>query len=80
MALRLLSNIKASDMQYTTMGFIETLKLEKRTMFRTEFVDPISRATYGWIFQLGPITILKITGWKGEQITAIKIFQLEFVW
>ena len=62
------------------MGFIETLKLEKRSMFRSEFVDPISRATYGWIFQFWPITILKITGWKGEQITVVKIFEREFVW
>jgi hypothetical protein len=46
-------------------AFIETLKLEKRTMWRTEFVDPISGATYGWIFQFWPVSILKITGSKG---------------
>ena len=67
-------------MNYSTMAFLETLKLEKRTMWRTDFVDPISRATYGWIFQFGPITIFKITGWKGEQITVVKLFEREFVW
>jgi hypothetical protein len=67
-------------MSYSTMGFIETLKLEKRSLFRSDFVDPISRVTYGWIFQFWPLTILKITGWKGEQITVIKIFEREFVW
>jgi hypothetical protein len=68
------------DMQYSTMAFIETLKPIKRSLWRTDFVDPISRATYGWIFQFWPITILKITGWKGEQITVVKIFKREFVW
>jgi hypothetical protein len=67
-------------MNYSTIGFLETLKLEKRTLWRTDFVDPISRATYGWIFECGPITISKITGWKGEQITVVKIFEREFVW
>jgi hypothetical protein len=67
-------------MNYSTMAFIETLKLEKRSMWRTDFVDPVSRATYGLIFQFWPVTLLKITGWKGEQITVVKIFEREFVW
>ena len=49
-------------------------------MWRSEFIHPISRATYGWIFQVWPITILKITGWHGEHITVLKTFEREFVW
>jgi hypothetical protein len=67
-------------MQYSTIAFIGTLKLKKRSMMRSEFVDPISGATYGHMFQLWPITVLKITGWHGEQITVIKLFEREFVW
>jgi hypothetical protein len=67
-------------MNYSTMEFFLSLKLRKRNVFTNEFVDPISRATYGWIIQFWPVTILKITGWKGEQITVVKIFEREFVW
>ena len=67
-------------MQYSTMAFIETLKLEKRSLWRKDFVDPISRDTYGYVFQLWPIMVMKITGWHGEQITVAKIFEREFVW
>ena len=66
-------------MTYSTLGFIESLKPRKRR-FTTYFVDPISGATYGHIFQLWPVTILKITGWHGERITVIKFFEREFVW
>jgi hypothetical protein len=67
-------------MHYSTIAFIESLKLKKRNMWHREFVDPISGATYGHIFKLWPVTILKITGWRGERITVIKFFEREFVW
>jgi hypothetical protein len=67
-------------MSYSTLGFITSLKLRRRYIFINEFVDPINSATYGWIFQCGPIAVMKITGWKGEQITVVKIFEREIVW
>jgi hypothetical protein len=67
-------------MTYSTLGFIESLKLKKRHPWRKDFIDPISGATYGHILQLWPITILKITGWRGERITVIKFFDREFAW
>jgi hypothetical protein len=67
-------------MTYSTLGFIASLELRQRYIFTNEFVDPISRATHGWIFQFWPVTMMKITGWKGEQITVVKIFDREFVW
>ena len=67
-------------MNYSTMAFIETLKLERRSLWRKDFVEPISRDTYGYIFKFWPITILKITGWHGERITVFKFFEREFVW
>jgi hypothetical protein len=66
-------------MQYSTLGFIESHKPVKRG-FTTHLIDPVSNVQYGYIFQLWPITILKITGWHGERITVIKFFELEFVW
>jgi hypothetical protein len=66
-------------MAYSTIGFIETLKLRKRSFLHSDFIDPISGATYGHIFQLWPVTILKTTGWHGERITVIKFFEREFV-
>jgi hypothetical protein len=65
-------------MNYSTIGFIATLKPEKRR-FTTYLIDPISQASYGYIFKFWPITILKITGWKGQQMTVVKIFEREFV-
>jgi hypothetical protein len=76
----LVPNLRPNDMNYSTMGFIETLKLKKRSMFRSEFIDPISRASYGWIFQFWPVTVMKITGWKGETISAVKIGKREWSW
>lgn len=67
-------------MSYSTLGFIQSLKLKRRNKWSTDFVDPISGGTYGFIFELWPVTILKITGWHGEQITVIKFFEREFVW
>jgi hypothetical protein len=72
--------MSAQDMQYSTMAFIETLKLEKRSLWRKDFVDLISRDTYGYVFQLWPIAVMKITGWHGERITVIKFFEWELVW
>ena len=67
-------------MQYSTMAFIETLKPERRSLLRTDFVDPISRDTYGYVFCLWPITVLKIKGWEGEKLTAVKIGKREWTW
>jgi hypothetical protein len=67
-------------MTYSTITFIESLKLKKSNLWHSEFVDPISGATHGYIFQPWPMTILKITGWHGERITVIKLFEREFVW
>jgi hypothetical protein len=66
-------------MQYSTMGFIESLRAEKRGLL-TWLIDSPTDVTYGYIFQLGPVTILRITGWHGERITVIKFFKREFVW
>jgi len=68
------------EMNYSMKGFIETLELERRNWLRSDFIDPISRATYGFIFKLRPITYLKVTGWHGEKIKVIKIFGKELVW
>lgn len=67
-------------MNYSTMAFIETLKLERRSLWRKDFIEPVSGATYGYIFKLWPITILRITGWHGERITVLEFFEREFVW
>jgi hypothetical protein len=67
-------------MQYSTLGFFETLKPIKRSLWRTDFIEPYSFDTYGFIFKFWPITYLKITGWRGERITVIKFFEREFVW
>jgi hypothetical protein len=66
-------------MSYSTLGFIETLRPEKHGLV-TRLIDPISRATHGWIFELWPVTILRITGWHGERFTGFKFFEREFVW
>jgi hypothetical protein len=66
-------------MQYSTLGFFETLKRVKRSLWRTDFIERHSFDTYGFIFKFWPITYLKITGWRGERITVIKFFEREFV-
>jgi hypothetical protein len=66
-------------MNYSTLGFIETLRPEKHGLV-TRLIDPISGAAYGWIFELWPVTILRIKGWRGERITVFKCFEREFVW
>jgi hypothetical protein len=72
------SPIESTKMQYSTLGFIETLRPEKRGLV-TRLIDPISGAAYGWIFELWPVTMLRITGWHGERITVIKILERELV-
>jgi hypothetical protein len=64
---------------YSTMAFIETLRPEKHG-FVTRLIDPISGAAYGWIFELWPVTILRIKGWHGERFTGFKFFKHEFLW
>jgi hypothetical protein len=64
-------------MNYTTLGFIETLRPEKHGLV-TRLIDPISGAAYGWIFELGPIALLKVTGWQGEKVAVIKIGRKEW--
>jgi hypothetical protein len=64
---------------YSTLAFIKTLRPEKHGLV-TRLIDPISGAAYGHVFQLRPITILTITGWRGERITVFKFFEREFVW
>jgi hypothetical protein len=64
---------------YSTMAFIETLRQEKHGLV-TLLIDAPTDVTYGWIFELGPLVIFKITGFKGERATIVKIFQREFVW
>jgi hypothetical protein len=63
---------------YSTMAFIETLRPEKHG-FVARLIDPISGASYGWIFELGPVVILKVTGWHGEKVMIIKIGGREWV-
>jgi hypothetical protein len=64
---------------YTTFGFIETLRAENRGLV-TYLIDSPTNITYGYIFELGPITIFKITGWHGERFTCFKFFKHEFLW
>jgi hypothetical protein len=64
---------------YSTIAFIETLRAEKRGLV-TWLIDSPTDVTYGYIFQLGPVTILKITGWHGERFTGFKFFKHEFLW
>jgi hypothetical protein len=66
-------------MNYSTLGFIETLRPEKHGLV-TRLIDPISGASYGYILQLWPVTILRIKGWRGERVTVFKFFESEFVW
>jgi hypothetical protein len=65
-------------MNYSTIGFIETLRPEKHGLV-TRLIDPISGAAYGWIFLLRPLAILRIKGWRGERITVFKFFKHEFL-
>jgi hypothetical protein len=67
-------------MPYSTMAFIETLKPQKRSWLRTDFIDPISRSNYGFIIHIWPVTILKVVGWHGETIKAVKIGKREWSW
>ena len=59
-------------MPYSTMQFIESLKPVKEGLV-TRLFDSVSGAQYGWIFELGPLTILKITGWHGERIRGYQV-------
>jgi hypothetical protein len=61
------------------MAFIETLRPEKRGLV-THLIDAPTDTEYGWILELGPIVFLKIKGWRGEQITILKLFTKELVW
>jgi hypothetical protein len=61
------------------MGFIEILRHEKRG-FVTKLIDAPTEVTYGYIIELGPLTIFKITGWHGERVTCFKFFKHEFLW
>jgi hypothetical protein len=67
-------------MNYSTLGFFETLKPVKRSLWRTDFIEPYSFDTYGYIIKVWPITYLKIAGWHGERITVVKFFEREIVW
>jgi hypothetical protein len=64
---------------YSTIAFIESLRSEKHG-FVTRLIDAPTDVTYGWIFELGPLVILKITGFKGERVTVVKFMQHEFMW
>lgn len=65
---------------YSTMGFLEMLRPTKRTMFTTEFIDPISDISYGYRFKFGPFEVLKIAGWMGETLKVVKFGKREWVW
>jgi hypothetical protein len=66
-------------MQYSTIGFIESLEQEKHGLV-TYLIDGPSDVTYGWIFKCGPLVIVKIKGWEGEEVKIIKFFSKEIVW
>jgi len=66
--------------QYSTLGFIASLKPAHRRRFSYELVDPFSGHAYGWVFEFGPLTILKVMGWHGEKLNVVKIFSREWVW
>jgi hypothetical protein len=66
-------------MQYSTLGFIETLRPEKHGLV-TKLIDTPTDVTYGWFVELGPLTIFKIKGWRGGAITIVKFFSKEIVW
>jgi hypothetical protein len=70
-------------MQYSTMGFIGSLRpIERRYLWgrRYDLVDPFNGAAYGYVIELGPIAVFKIMGWFGERMTVVKVFQKELVW
>jgi hypothetical protein len=73
------SPMKVARLPYSTLGFIETLRPEKQGLL-TRLIDPISGAAYGWIFELWPVTLLRIKGWRGERILGFKFFEWESVW
>ena len=64
---------------YTMMGFIESLRPHKEG-FTTYLVDSISQQTYGWIFEMGPLVIVHVDGYRGEKVRALKLFQREWTW
>jgi hypothetical protein len=66
-------------MQYSTIGFIESLRSEKHGLV-TKLIDTPTDRAFGYLFELGPITIFKITGWRGEALTVVKVFSKEIVW
>jgi hypothetical protein len=66
-------------MQYSTIGFIESLRPEKHGLI-TRLIDSPTEITYGWLIEIGPLVIFKITGFKGEQLTIVKLFGREFIW
>jgi hypothetical protein len=55
-------------MQYSTLGFFETLKPAKRSLWRTDFIEPYSLDTYGYIIKVWPITYLKIKDGPGSEL------------
>jgi hypothetical protein len=66
-------------MVYSTLGFIETLRQEKHGIV-TRLIDSLTEVTYGYLIELGPITIFKIMGFRGERVTVVKIFSYEYTW
>jgi hypothetical protein len=75
----LVSIAESDEMQYSTIGFIETLRQEKH-LWRTDLIDSPTGVRYGWLIELGPITIFKIMGWRGERVTVFKFFKHELLW
>jgi len=43
-------------------------------------VDPYSRKRYGYIYEFGPLVVVKIDGLHGDKIRAFRIFNREFTW
>jgi hypothetical protein len=66
-------------MQYSTIGFIESLRAEKHR-FVTRLIDSPTERTYGWLIEIGPLVLFKINGFKGEQLTVVKLFDKEWNW
>jgi hypothetical protein len=66
-------------MQYNTFEFITSLIPEKHGIV-TRLYDHISKAQFGYIIEIGPLTIMHINGWQGEEIRAVKWFSREWQW
>jgi hypothetical protein len=75
----LVSSHERQLMQYSTIGFSESLRQEKNG-FITRLIESPTNKVYGHLFEFGPVMIFKIKGWHGESLTIVRVFSKEIMW